>query len=627
MLRPKRVKNGTTGAGGISSIVVAWLIFGWSCPAFPDEQRHLQLAPIRISTTAGGDIGYTFLSNYYGGSGSKYQMLDLGANVGVRAQSYIWQPWLARVTGALGVAVSENVSSGPPTTKSGNTVITGDAALNVLAYSRFPFLARAYRMNNQTSGFLSGINSDYLNSGYNLTQNYRSRDGRLDSLASYDHSTGGRTNIGTEDITNSLSFTLSTQPQSSHYTFRVVGLMNNVDHPLAGDTGSLDTLVANHLYLPDDVLSVGTLVNLIKTSLTITPGSGPKTQSDSNSQQFSSVASWRPEASPITTVGSARIFRSNSSKNGVTTAQFDDTNLNIGANYAWSPLIRMYGSVNVNDNSGIQTTSTNAGLSAQKGFGERPDAITLGGWRYTRYVGASLSNQTTTITTAATNTPSQTTNSSVQNLGGSLGHDLSKSTKLDSSLVRMDLNQGLTTGVSTVSSPVTRLLSGGSVAWNRMEGITTTAIRLHGIDSRFLSGKKSFFQLINLQASRDEQVGRNQTLTGSLTISGSRSGGKGTPTTPFIIGSSGTLSYHHYRLFGVKNMTFESTLNIIGADLVSNQNLAYQQGLTTQNQARVSWDNNLDYFIGRVKMKLYTHIAEVNKVTQYSIYFNIHRSF
>lgn len=625
MLRPRQVKNGTTGSGRISSVVVvAWLFFCWSRPAFPVEQRHLQLAPIQFRSTFGGNIGYTFLSNTWGADRSSQQLLDVGVNVGVAARTYLWQPWFARVTGAVGIGVSANTasSSTAPATKSGNTILTGDAALSLLQYSRFPFLARVYRQQNQASGFLSGINSNYMTNGVSLTQNYRSRDGRLDSLASYNHNTSGRQSFGTEERTNQLNLFVSSQPLNSHQSYRVVGAVTNTDHPLKGDSSSADTLVVNHAYVPDTVLSVATLVNLIKTGYTIsplTPGISPQ-QSDYNSQQLSSFASWRPVASPLTLTASARLLKSNGSSSSAAPTQFDDTNLGLGANYAWSRLLRMYGSVNVDDNSGIQTVSTNAALAAQRAIGER-NVINIGGFSYTRSVGASLSNQTITTTKGS----NQTATSSIQRLGGTLGHDLAKNTQLGSGRLSVDLNQVLSTLLSTRGSPYTHLNSGGSMSWNSTEGKETTMLSLRAVDSRDLSGTQSFFQLINLQASRSERVARNQSLIGNLTLQGSRSGARGVSTTPFIATPSADLTYRHLRLFGVKNMNFESSLRILGAEIVSSQNLATQMGST--NQASVSWDNDLNYFIGRLKLHLYTHLAEVNQTSQSSILFTMNRAF
>ena len=618
MLRPKRVNNGTTSAGRIFSVVVmACLVFGWSRPAFPDQPSHLQFAPIGIASSVGGNLGYTFQSNTYGSSTLSQQLLDVGVHVGVRAQSYFWQPWFARVNGSMGFAVTAGTASynSAPTTKSGGKNITGDAALNLLQFSRFPFLAHIYRQDTQASGSMSGINSNYLYTGLDLTQNYRSLNGMLDGLVSLTQNNSGRINIGTENASKQLNFTLTSQYPLSHQTFRVTGAMTQQDQLLAGRSNLSDILVTNHLFQPNSALSVASLLNLINTSDSIALGTSPQQRRDYASQQLSSFGAWRPAGSPLTMTSSVRLLRSNSSNNGITANQFEDTNLNLGANYAWSRFLRMYGSVNVNDNSGIQTVSTDAALSAQKSLGER-DSTDIGGFLYTRSAGASLSNSTVT-----TNTSNQSTTRSVQQLGGNIGHALSKTNKLGSGLLNTNLQQGLSTILSAQGSPFTHLNTSGSLGWNSMAGGGVTSISAHAADSRSLTGTQSFSQLINLQASRNERLARNQSLIGNLTLQASRSGASGI-LTPFIATPSADLNYSHLRLFEIRNMTFESKLRIVGAAIVSSQ---ATQG-NTQN-ASISWDNNVDYFIGRLRMRLYTRIAEVDKYRQSSVFFNINRSF
>jgi hypothetical protein len=626
MLRQKLVKNGTAGARGISSIVVAWLILGWSRPAFPDEQRHLRLAPIRFSTAVGGYIDYFFMRESYGGDFANQQTLSAEADIKLRASSFLWQPWLARVGGSVMLAVNDGISIGSnfPTNSSGNKSITGDADLNVLAYSRFPFNAHAYRMNNQTIGFLNDINSNFLTSGYNLDQIYRSRDGRLDTFTSYSHSTSGRVYFGTEDVNNQLNFTLSMEPARSHYTFRIVGLINEIEHPLTGSKGVVDSLVANHLYQPNDFLQVGTLFNIFNNSNTFVPVGTPSKQLDSFTRQFSSIGSWRSGTSPINVVGSVRTFDTDSKTDGVTNFKYSDTNFNIGADYSWSPLIKMYGSINVNDYNGNQTTITNAALTAQKGFGGR-EMTTHGGWRYSQTAGATLSNSTSTLTSGATNAPGTTYTSSVQSLGGNLGHELSKSTRLGEDLVTTILNQSLITEVNSVTSPSTRLNSNGTWAWNRMEGRTNSVLRFRVSDWRYMTGTRYFSQLMNLQGSRNQQMAHNQSLTGSLTLQGTRAGSSRIPTSAFILSPSANLNYRHGRLFNVKNLIFDSTLNIIGADIVASK--GYDPGVSTQAHTNFDWENDLFYHIGRVTMELKSRIAEVNQITQYSISFHMNRTF
>lgn len=618
MFRLKRDKSGTTGACRISSVVIgAWLIFSWSCPAFPDESPHLKLAPIEYKTKVGGNIGYTFQRNTSGDFRTTQQMLDVGVTAGITARSYFWKPWLSRIFANLIVGTSTNTTSSnaASTTRSGNTTITGDTILQVLPHSRFPFNAHAYRSNNQTNGFLSNINSDYINTGYDLSQAYRSKDGRLDSMLSFNHGTNGRVNFGPEDVSNQLHLSLLAEPNHSFQTFRVAGDMSKTDHPYKGDKSLSNTFVVDHSYQPNSELSVASFINLVKTGVSV--ATQPPQQQDFNSQQLSSISSWRPEGSPLTMTASARIFRTNSSSNGVTSPTNNDTNLNLGANYAWSPLLRMYGSLNVNDNNGTQNITTNANLSAQRGFGDK-NVSDIGGFRYSRSVGASMAN-TTTTTTAANQV---TTTTSVQSLAGNIGHDLSKVTKAGSGLFKMDINQGLSTGLSTAASPRTHLNTGGSLSLSHPDSKGFSMIRLSAIDSRDLSNPQKYFQMINVQATHNENVGRDQSLTGNLTLQGSRSGDKNRKA-PFTAAPSADITYLNLRLFRKKNLSFNSTLSAQGSTITSSHDPVY----FTPTQPSVSWDNNLDYFIGRLQMQLRTHIAEIGNTSQSSILFKINRTF
>lgn len=623
MLRSKRDKNRATEVSRLSNwVLVTGLVFGWSQPAFSDERSHLQLAPIIFSTNVGGNIGYFFQSYSEGSKTSRQQTLGGDINLSVGARSYLWQPWFSRLSGSLGADISSALthSSNSPNTKTVGTVLTGESNLNILPYTRFPFAARAYRINTQADGFLSGINSNYIKSGLDISQDYRSLDGRLNSSARYNHATSRRGNSTPEAISNQLNFYFITHPLDSNNTFNVVGGMTKVEHPLQRDTYLTDSLVTTHLYQPNAVVSVSNLLSLVKANYTLTPIGGTRQQNDYNSQQFSSFSSWRPEGSPLTLTGSARLLKVNSLNNGNSTSQISDTNLNLGANYAWSRFLRMYGSVNVSDNSGIQTISTAAGLSAQKGLGQQ-ESINVGGYRYSRYFGASLGNQTTTTTNK-----NQTITNSVQQLGGSVGHDLSKSTSLGSGFLTRDFNQGLSTLISTKGSPSTHFNNNGSLIWNSNGEKVSSIVSLRASDSRTLSNPQNFFQLINFQASRNERLVRNQSLLGNLTIQASRSGASG-QTTPFTASSSADLTYRNERLFKVKNLSFESALRIQGREIELTKNMASQQDLATQSHTSISWDNNLDYFIGRLKIRLVTRILAVNNVTTTNVMFSMLRSF
>lgn len=624
MLRPKRVKYGIDGAGRISSVLlVGWLIFGWTRPAFSDEGRHLQLAPIRFGSDVSGTIGYTYLSNNYGTSKTAFQSIDANVIYNARARSYFWQPWFAEVSAGLGVNFFTNASNGSSANSNAATTrLNDEAALDLLRYSRFPFKAHVFSGKNHANGSANGINSDYKNSGFDLTQQYKTLNHNFSGIAYYVHNKSGRADFGTEEINNTLNINLTGQPFKGQ-SFNINGAFVDFSRPLKEESNYADTVNAIHIYQPGSTFSLASSVNLIKNGYTLNSGNITLAQNDYNSQQLSSFASWRPIQNALTVTSSVRLLRSELS-GSIAPLRYDNSNFNLGANYAWSRLLRTYGSVNVEDSNGIQTVSTNAALSAQKMFGDT-DLIKLGGFSYSRYAGASLSNSTVTTSIPQTTGPNQTATTSVQSLGGNLGHSLGKTSNLGSGRLSINLFQRLSEVLSTKRTPTSRLNSGGSLSWRHSEGRESTILSLRATDSRQLTGNQNFGQLINLQASRTVRLLKHQSLNGNLTIQTSRSGFSG-ESTPFTTSPSANLVYTNEQLFSVRRLNFSSNLNIIGSEIVLSQT-SNPLNLSTASTARISWDNNLDYRIGHLEMKLNSRIAEINAVRQTMLYFNVRRSF
>ena len=265
--------------------------------------------------------------------------------------------------------------------------------------------------------------------------------------------------------------------------------------------------------------------------------------------------------------------------------------------------------------------STAAALAAQKVFGEL-DTVNLGGFIYTRDVSASLGTATVTRSSPNLGGPNKTSTTSGQNLGLNLGHQLNKNSNLSNGLLRTILYQRYSEVLSTRHSPVSRLNSGVSLSWSLSEGRENTRMSFRLQDSRYLTGIQNFSQLVNLQATRNVRLLNHQSLSGNLTIQSSRSSYRGI-TSPFYTTPNAALAYGNQRLFKVRNLSFTSTLNISAMSIASSQNLSENINGT----ARATWDNKLDYFIGRVRVKLYSTISEVNNGLQTSLYFNVLRSF
>jgi hypothetical protein len=618
MVRPKLVKNGAPGIGHISGVVVvACLIFGWSCPSFsgepaaaPDDQPHLQFAPINLSHSVGGNIYYVFQRNTSGPNESMHQSIGALVNVGVSVKSFFWQPWLALVSSSLSVGVGgiHTNSDKVPAYTSVSKINNGEAALNLVKYSRFPFEVRIFRQGNSSDSNYSGTKSEFVLSGYNLRQNYRSINRKLVGYASFTSSKSDMLNIS-PTYSDQFAFNLKISPSLRH-TFWFDGYDGRGNQVSQGRSLN-DGLVANYAYQPNIIFSVASVANLVRINNS-TLGNNPQ-QYDAHSLQFNTFASLRPEKSPLTVTSGVRFYRSDSSANGLITPTLTSSSFNLGANYLFSPLIRMYGSVNVDDSLGTQVVSTSAALAAAKNYRA---STNIGSFRYSGSIGGSLGfNNTTT-----NNSINQTSTQSVQRLVLYLSHALDKKTEFSAGHLSENLHQTITTSVNSNGVTVANLNSGGFLAWNRREGKENTMLRLGAADSRYLVGSHNSFQMVNLTASRSETMSRNESLLGSLSMQASHSQLAGQNNSNTITPSA-SLSYRHDRAFKVLHLSFQSLLRI------DDTNIAPTKYQGNEDQATRSWENNFTYKIGRLNTQLRTRIATVNNTPQSSIMLSMDRPF
>lgn len=627
MLRAKPVKLDTYGVSHISGVVlVAYLIMGWSRPAFsaeaaatPDEQPHLQLAPINIYHSVGGYLGYIYDRTATGAISTNQQTLYVGVNGMVGLQSFFWQPWFAQINANLSVNANSarTSSSTSPLNTSVNTYINGDTILNVLKKSRFPFKARIYRQDTRSDVSYSGLINDMVTTGYGLIQSYTTQNRRLSASLNYDNNK--------TTVTNSSPIYADTTNFDGRYQltrFQSITLSGNAfnqDQPGSGRNSSFDTLVANHLYRPNSVFSVATLADLYQNNSVTGSGTASMQQFTSNSGQFNSFASLRPEKTPLTITSSIRFLRFDSTTNGVpdTTsyALQNSTNFNLGANYLFSPLIRLYGSVNVQDIAGIQTVTTSSALTAAKQF---RSITNIGGYRYSGTAGGSLSSNNTTTVDQVNHSTTQT---QVQNLGLYLSHALDKSSSFGSATLTKNLNQTVTTAQSTVGNSLSTLATAGSLGLHQWQDKQSTDLHISVTDSRNLGGRHHVFQMINLQASSNENISIDEYLQGNLTVQATHTEYAGISNIPNTISPNARMVYHNSRAFKVRRLTFESTL------FLSDSNLAPTSTPGYLNSATRYWENNFQYSIGLLSLQLKTRVALVGNYSSSNILFSAVRNF
>jgi hypothetical protein len=632
MLRLKLVKNGASGAGHISGVmVVAYLILGWSRPAFsvettasPDEQPHLQLAPIYISHSLGGNIGYFFDRTTNGPNKYIQQTLGVGVTAHVSVRSFFWQPWFAQVsTSLIGSVFTNNTHTNTaPNYHSQAKNISGDAALKVLNTSRFPFEAHIFKDDTSITALYSGTNDSTQVTGYSLDQRYQSRSQRLTGSAvftSKNRYSGLNTGPIHEDLFNFGLTDRLTRTQ----VISIYGATNRVDNRSAGTSFLYDTLTANHSYQPNTIFSVSSLANQLKYDYGLkAQASSPAQQYDSSALQFNSFAAFRPEKSPLTMTSSVRFLSTDNTVNGAAAPTLNNTNFNLGANYLFSPFIRMYGSVNVADSLGTQTVATSTALTAAKPFRFANQTTGPDGFIYSGSAGGTVSTAT-----AATTIAGNQTSTNALNLGAYLSHALDKNTEIGGGRLSENLNQSLTmshslsaSNVVNTNRQITNLTTSGSLGWSQSEGSAATHLRLSATDSRYLSEPRRAFQMVNLQASRSEALSRNESLQGNLTVQGTHSQQAGQASYSTLTPSA-ELNYLNLRLLKVRDLTYNSVLRI------SEGNIAPVSYYVNQDQAIRSWTNDLDYKIGVLVLKLHTIIAVVRNTPRSTIMFMMNRPF
>ncbi len=622
MLRAKLENNGVSGTDRIFHVVVMICVcVYWQRPAFsaepasaPEQQPHLQLAPIYITHSVDGLILYDYLYSKYGEYKNQQQSLSLQVNGRVKVKSFFWQPWLALVSSNLNAGVGKSLSKGnsSPINTNLSTRYTGDLVLNLVKFSRFPFNASVFRQNSKFDSSYSGGHDEHVTTGYSLDQNYWSKGGKFQASAGFNSQKEvGLYSIG-PSYTDIFNYNSRFVPFNSQSVL-ISGISMRQNQPLLGQSRLNDSLLVSHLYQPSMTFSVASIVNLSKFGITTTQLSSPNVY-EANSQQFSSFVSLRPQRSPLTMTGSVRFFKSDTSTNAITVSKLKLSNFNLGANYLFSSLVRLYGSVDVTDSNGTQTVYTTAALTAASPF--RIKSTTgVGGFRYTGSIGGSLYTTNTNTTSAG-----QTASKSTLGMNIYLSHALDKSSEFNGGKLAKRLYQTIKMGYLDNTSSISNLNSGGSLTWSRVQGRDSTWFGLSAADSRSVRGSPFSIQIINLQATRAQNISLHESLRGSLTVQGTHMNAS-VPSPLFTISPSAEIGYFNQRIFMVRNLVLSSMLHI------SDSNIAPTQIQSYQNQATRSWRNNLDYKIGLLTMSLEATVARVYNATQSSIRFSMARSF
>jgi hypothetical protein len=599
-----------------------------------DPSVAWSLPPLRL----GGSLAYSHRRDSTDGLNSMQS--GLSTTVNASTSGFIWQPWFARIDGALGFTKIHSESEGElPANNSASdgVLVTGRGQLSVLSQSKFPFEAHFEKTDNKVDTNLAA-SSDIASQRYGFTQRYFQARG--ESSLAWDRSTLTSSTFG-DDQQESLELRSNYNPENHHLQFSGNRTVNR--HDSSGESASQDNLTAQHNYTPGSALTVLSMANLSHSELHLQQG-------DNTTQlaQFSSNAFWQSATQNLSVNGGVRALTLAADQTGLvapidsaTGTRLLTVNANAGVNYDYSRQTRFNASVNLGSvqNGALSSTQSSQTLGASY----QPDSIAIGAAAYNWAVAANAFNR-------------NSTEDSQSGLSLQISHGLNRSYTLDGgSTIRLGGNQALLTS-STSGNPAyaaglpqpsqKQLTHSGSASWDLLQQTGAALIRLSLTDSRALDADRAYFQLVNFQASSNLPTSGYSSWTGNLTLQAVRQGRDAVERDAQADASnatsaSGMLSYQTQRFLGVRNLRFGSDLRL-NIQSQQSQRAFLQQSFFSQLESRsdqetAAWINHLDYAIGRTQVRLQLMVSRSNAFnsanqaieerTNRSIFFTLIRRF
>lgn len=572
----------------------------WMALFFQDTPngRRITMAPVRWRGNVSVEERLTRDSN----GARQSQTIEI-ANLYVA--TYLGQPWLVQLRGNLGLLTSQQRTSGEAAFGNVDTRPMGDRSVSLLGggtvsvfpSSRFPFTATFDSTDSRASGEASA--SDYTSRMLSLRQSYRTPLGDQMYLVSLEHSSLTSESFGHDTVT-ALRGTM--QRNFVNQVLDVEGAFSRNRRSATADGADVERLSARHNWRPTDTATLDSFASFSSSALY---GAGDMR---TRFLQVNSFGTWRPEEeSPLFVTGGVR----------AADATFGDTNArtlaaNAAVSYAIGTRAQLVGAVNVADLStdGHSAFVTSESLTANY----TPPPIPFAGFNYSWTASGGLNNQTGGV-------DGNQHTALVQ-----ANHQVSRSIQLGST-VSLNASVSQTGGVEESSlRPVTRTLQ--HLATVSLRASPTAGsdgfLSMSGGESRSQGGRDDRFRLLNVQASGQVQIGTFSLVTANLTVQAIRQQLEGEEQERTTVQRSGTASYQHLRLFGVRRLRFLATATY--NDIQLDSRLLGDVAAPHDQYTRM-YEAKLVYDIGRLDFNLGMRIATFDGKTDQQLFFRVNRQF
>lgn len=600
--------------GATVALLVAGALYGCS------ELEEAGMPPVDYA----GSIGNTFSTRQVADEPRAYTN-QVTASVNTR--SYIWQPWLVVVDGALNTAY-ETQLGGVDESDSTAALTSGGLSLGVLPLSNYA-TTLAY---NRTD---SRIDADFIGADYTRdSATLASRavfDSDLRGTLNFSHDTIEQPAFGEESreaARLSLTKNFTTDALTVGLDFSEADFVSNTtaEDDLFDRTG-----IATVRYdsAPFEDVSVQSTTIFLSEDEAVLDDKRQRT-----SIQGISTAQWRPVDQPFTVNAAWRTLAENVDVEG-TASRFGGGDSNtelvsgtIGLNYpimtgltANLGLLGNYQNVTRSAGGSLGEVPADSGRSARAGvlgglaYLAPPEEIAGFTWRWNGNLGTEVAYDTREALDDA------------ESIG--VGHAANRPIELPwIGQVRLGLEQNLATSRSNEEGVVVGLGHQLSLSHSSASEESSTFVRVAVSDNRDVIGsERDEFQLAQLQLSRQSSIDLRSDWRADLTLQLARQR-FGAEEADTVFSANGTLGYVERELFGVERLQFTSDLilNSIGFESVLDASRD-GRGRPRSDFFRSDWRNRIEYLIGRLSAAADAVVFQENGKVGSLVLFRVRRSF
>lgn len=534
----------------------------------------------------------------YTGEGSKTSQVGNSGNVNLR--SFIWRPWFATWSGGLSFSRSTTTTESSETV---SDVMSGNLSVNLFPRSQFP--ARLYLTynNGDTEGVVSGVDAGTTSSGYSYlsfgaSQNYSPRDGGLQYNGVYTRAiaTNKESDLSTisDDLTGEVRGSADKQSFSGSLSLR------NFQNEEFDNNDFQMELIGDHTYRPTPDLFIESGAEIFHNTIS----SGGNVASQRSDLRAASSLRWRDPKRPLNanlraSFDAAIDWLSEESAQGL--------NLNGSLTYRFSDQLTGSASAGIDFDNGddfVYSTTQSVGV------GYSPEGFDLLGFRYGWNASAGIGTSTDVDGKFA------------GRVSGGIGHSISRAIelpRLGGASIAVSGSQALSSSVD-MEGLFTGTLS-SNLSANAQHANEMASSSVNGTVSHVMVFAETPTQVVtlNVLGNHARKIGRYMQARAKASLGAavvSTDGVWGDVTQSSSIG----LQLDHNRFLKINNLTFTSLLEMDSEDLIPYD--------FTGEGTNVAWENDLEYKIGRLNVKMNATVSKSGEEPpDKSIFISTVRSF